>query len=74
LVGGCDHDKPSKRHDCAGNKQRKASLAKCSRHRDIRTVRPSGQSRDEFADTLSVLFNARSNDANRGVRQGEYRK
>jgi len=58
LVGGCDHDKPSKRHDCAGNNQRKASLAKCSRHRDVRTVRRSGQSRDEFADTLSVLFNA----------------
>jgi hypothetical protein len=64
LVGECDHYKPSKRYDCAGNKQRKASLAKCSRHRDIRTVRRSGQSRDEFADTLSVLFHARSNDAN----------
>jgi hypothetical protein len=56
------------RYDCAGNKQRQASLAKCSGHRDVRTVRRSGQSRDEFADTLSVLFNARSNDANSNPR------
>ena len=65
MVGECDHYEPSKRHDCAGNKQRQACLAKCSsRHRDIGTVRPSGQSREAFADTLSVLFHARSNDAN----------
>jgi hypothetical protein len=69
LVGESDHYEPSKRHDCASNKQRQASLAKCVRHRDIGTVRPSGQSLDEFADTLSVLFHARSNDANSDPRK-----
>ncbi|HLM23021.1 MAG TPA: hypothetical protein VK390_16075 [Propionibacteriaceae bacterium] len=63
-VGEGNHYQPSQHHDCANNKQQQAPLAKPNSHRCIRILRPAAQSHDEFADTLGVFVNARSNDAN----------
>jgi hypothetical protein len=39
-------------------------MAKRNSHRYIRSVRPTAQSHDEFADTRRVLLYARTNDTN----------
>ena len=64
-----NHYQPSYHHDCANNKQQQAPLAKRNSHCCIRILCPAAQSHDEFADTLAVLVNARSNDAKRHPRK-----
>jgi hypothetical protein len=60
----CNRYKAGYPHDSTGAKEPKSPIACHNRRRNVGRARPKRQSEDEFAHTLRVVLDDRTNDAN----------